>query len=190
MPHLEADDYRLLAEFRRALRRFMRFSESAAEKAGLTAQHYQVLLALRAAAPERLLTINDLAQELLIRHNSAVGLVDRLSGRGLIERVPSPIDRRRVHLRLTTNGHRLLERLAEVHQEELRRIGPQLAELLQRITHATASRGRQRGGPQREARHPVPQKAPSSARDSLLRDRSVSRTAPERPARSLRRESK
>ena len=136
-PHLDAHEYQLLAAFRRTLRRFLRFSESAAEKVGLTAQHYQALLALRAAASERPMTVNDLAQELLIRHNSAVGLADRLSRRGLIERHPSPTDRRKVQLRLTARGDRVLERLAEVHREELRRIGPQLRELLEQITRAT-----------------------------------------------------
>lgn len=131
--HLDADEYRQLASFRYALRSFLRFSEAAAEKVGLTAQHYQALLAL-CAAPGGRLTINDLAQELLIRHNSAVGLVDRLNDQGLVSREPSPEDGRKVYLRLTGKGDRVLERLAEIHREELRRIGPQLEALLQQIT--------------------------------------------------------
>lgn len=140
--HLDNDDYRLLAEFRRALRRFLRFSEAAAAKVGLTAQHYQALLALRGAGSERLLTINDLARELLIRHNSAVGLVDRLEKRGLIERRFSATDGRKVELVLTDLGRHLLERLAGVHQQELQGIGPQLTDLLEQITHATTARER------------------------------------------------
>src|SRR5919106_6259672 len=85
-------EYRRLAAFRYALRSFLRFSESAAQEMGLTAQHYQAMLALR-ASPARRLTINDLAQQLLIRHNSAVGLVDRLSRHKLAARQPSPLDR-------------------------------------------------------------------------------------------------
>lgn len=130
--HLEASEYQQLAEFRYALRRYLRFSESAAEQMGLTAQHYQAMLAI-CAGPEGRLTINDLAQQLLIRHNSAVGLVDRLNKQGLAAREPSPQDRRKVHLRLTAKGDRVLARLAEVHREELRRIGPQLREQLQAI---------------------------------------------------------
>jgi hypothetical protein len=38
-----------------------------------------------------------------------------------------------VYLRLTAKGDRLLERLVEVHREELRRIGPQLEALLNSI---------------------------------------------------------
>jgi DNA-binding MarR family transcriptional regulator len=132
--HLDAAEYQQLASFRYALRSFLRFSESAAEKVGLTAQHYQALLAVCAAADGHVTTINDLAQQLLIRHNSAVGLVDRLTAQGLVAREPSPQDGRKVYLRLTAKGDRVLEKLAEVHREELRRIGPQLEALLHEIT--------------------------------------------------------
>jgi len=131
--HLDAGEYQQLASFRFALRGFLRFSEAAAEKVGLTAQHYQALLAVCAARGDRV-TINDLAEQLLIRHNSAVGLVDRLSTQGLVAREPSPQDGRKVYLRLTAKGDRVLQKLAEVHREELRRIGPQLEALLQQIT--------------------------------------------------------
>ena len=133
--HLDAAEYQQLASFRYALRSFLRFSEAAAEKVGLTAQHYQALLAVCATADGHL-TINDLAQQLLIRHNSAVGLVDRLTAQGLLAREPSPEDGRKVRLRLTSKGDRVLEKLAEVHREELRRIGPQLEALLHDITRA------------------------------------------------------
>jgi DNA-binding MarR family transcriptional regulator len=132
--HLEASEYQQLASFRYALRSFLRFSETAAEKVGLTAQQYQALLAICAADGH--VTINDLAQQLLVRHNSAVGLVDRLTAQGLLTRDPSPQDGRKVYLRLTAKGDRVLEKLAEVHREELRRIGPQLEALLHDITQA------------------------------------------------------
>lgn len=133
---LDRREYQQLAAFRHALRGFLRFSESAAEKDGLTAQNYQALLTLRACPEGRRVTINDLAGQLMIRHNSAVGLVDRLARQGLVAREPAPEDRRKVHLRLTAKGDRLLGRLAGVHREELQRIGPQLDELLRQITQA------------------------------------------------------
>jgi len=131
--HLEASEYQQLASFRYALRSFLRFSETAAEGLGLTAQQYQALLAVCASAGGHVM-INDLAQQLLIRHNSAVGLVDRLTAQGLLTREPSAEDGRKVYLRLTAKGDRVLEKLAEVHREELRRIGPQLEALLHEIT--------------------------------------------------------
>jgi DNA-binding MarR family transcriptional regulator len=130
---LETREYEQLAAFRYALRGFLRFSEVQAEKGGLTAQNYQALLTVRACPAGSRVTINDLAQQLMIRHNSAVGLVDRLTKQGLVARQPSPEDGRKVYLRLTAKGDRVLERLAEVHREELRRISPQLEALLQQI---------------------------------------------------------
>ena len=135
-PQLDSHEYALLAGFRYALRGFMHFSESAAKDVGLNAQQYQALLVVRGYPEDRQVKINDLAQQLLIRHNTAVGLVDRLDKQGLITRRPSPADGRQVHLRLTAKGERMLERLASVHREELRRIGPQLKLLLQQITRA------------------------------------------------------
>jgi DNA-binding MarR family transcriptional regulator len=133
MAKLGSHEYRQLAAFRRGLREFLRFSEAEAERRGLTAQNYQALLAVRACPEGGRVTINDLARQLLIRHNSAVGLVDRLAKQGLVVREPAPEDGRKVYLRLTAKGERLLERLAEVHREELRRIAPQLEALLQSI---------------------------------------------------------
>ncbi len=142
-PPLDTPDYARLAAFRHALRRYLDFSESAAEAAGLTAQHYQAMLVVRASGESERVTINGLAQQLLIKHNSAVGLVDRLMAQGLVTRRRSPDDRRKVHLRLTAKGHRLLERLAGVHRRELDRIGPDLRELLRRVVRATdAQQGR------------------------------------------------
>ena len=133
---LDSHEYTLLAEFRYALRSFVHFSESAAKGVGLNAQQYQALLALRGFAEDREVTINDLARQLLIRHNTAVGLVDRLDKEGLVTRRQSRVDGRQVHLQLTAKGNRMLERLASVHREELRRIGPELRQLLQQITRA------------------------------------------------------
>ena len=123
---LTTRDYARLAAFRQALRGFLRFSEAAAAKVGLTAQHYQAMLILRACPEDSRVTINDLAQQLLIKHNSAVGLVDRLAQVGLIERISSSADRRQVELRLTPRGRTMLAKLAAVHRRELVRVGPVL----------------------------------------------------------------
>jgi DNA-binding MarR family transcriptional regulator len=123
---LATRDYAQLAAFRHTLRGFLRFSEAAAAEAGLSAQHYQAMLVLRGCPEDQRVTINDLAQQLLIKHNSAVGLVDRLAQEGLIVREPSSADRRKVELRLTSPGRQVLARLAAMHRRELQRIGPTL----------------------------------------------------------------
>jgi DNA-binding MarR family transcriptional regulator len=83
------------------------------------------MLILR-AYPDSPVSINDLAQQLLIKHNSAVELVDRLEREGLIVREGSRSDRRKVELRLTGRGRQVLAKLAATHRSELQRIGPML----------------------------------------------------------------
>jgi len=124
--HLRTRDYAQLAAFRHALRKFLRFSEAAAGEAGITGQHYQAMLVVRACPEDARVTINDLAQQLLIKHNSAVELVDRLVEQDLLKREASPRDRRKVELSLTARGRNVLAKLAAVHRGELHRIGPVL----------------------------------------------------------------
>ena len=150
------EDYTRLAAFRLLLRGFLHFSEEAAAEVGLTGQHYQALLILRGWPPDQALTINDLAQQLFLKHNSAVGLVDRLAGDGLLVRAPSNIDRRKVELRLTARGSRLLARLAQRHQAELQRLAPQL----EAFFHAL---GRQNVVSKEVARRPVRRRSAASA---------------------------
>lgn len=128
---LHPSEYRILAEFRFALRRFLSFSEAAAGELGLAPQQYQALLAIIGlGATENGVTINALARTLLIKHNSAVGLVDRLQDEGLVTRRIATDDRRKVNLQLTARGLRIFEKLAAAHRAELTRLGPQLAEYL------------------------------------------------------------
>lgn len=122
--NLTTHDYAQLAQWRYTVRRFLRFSEEAAAEAGLTSQYYQAMLVLRGSPESKRVTINDLAQQLLIKHNSAVGLVDRLVRKGLVTREGSKADRRKVELHLTDRGQAVMARLAAVHRRELQRIGP------------------------------------------------------------------
>jgi DNA-binding MarR family transcriptional regulator len=124
--HLATRDYARLGAFRHALRSFLRFSEDAAARVGLTSQHYQAMLVLRGCPDERRVTIAELARQLLIKHNSAVELVDRLVGEDLVTRGVSSADRRKVELRLTQRGREVLAKLAAMHRAELQRVGPVL----------------------------------------------------------------
>lgn len=124
--NLTTRDYAQLAAFRHALRGFLRFSEAAAAGVGLTTQHYQAMLVLRGCPDDQRVSISDLAQQLFIKHNSAVGLVDRLVQENLIVRTQSSVDRRKVELRLTGRGRQVLAKLAAMHHRELQRIGPTL----------------------------------------------------------------
>jgi DNA-binding MarR family transcriptional regulator len=125
--------YRTLAAFRYALRRFLRFSEQAAERAGLTPQQHQALLAVRGWAGTLPITVGELAEQLQVQHHSAVGLVDRLVAEGLVVRRTDTADRRRIRLAVTAGGRRLLAKLSSAHRDELRQLRPQLVAMLESL---------------------------------------------------------
>ena len=126
--HLSDADYRQLLVFRDGLRRFLRWSEQHALDAGITPAQHQLLLAIR-GHPGGAPTIADVADHLLLRHHSAVGLVDRAVVAGLVERQADSRDHRAVRLRLTTSGTRRLRSLVKAHIDELDRLGPIFTQL-------------------------------------------------------------
>src|SRR5581483_8271488 len=128
--YLSSAEYQALGKFRLQIRRFLHFSEEAARAEGLEPQQHQMMLAIRAADDPAGPTIGQLAESLLIRHHSAVGLLDRLTERGMVERVKDAGDRRQVRVRLTAQGAEKLHRLSGAHRDELRRSGPLLADAL------------------------------------------------------------
>jgi DNA-binding MarR family transcriptional regulator len=130
---IDKSQYETLAAFRYALRRFLRFSEGAAKAVGITAQQHQALLAIKGFPARDKITVGELAERLQLRHHSAVGLIDRLVAEKLVVREPSVEDRRQVLVQLTSRGEAVLEKLASVHREQLKRIGPEISQLLGRL---------------------------------------------------------
>lgn len=111
--------YRALADFRYELRRFLRYSEQITRRHGVTPLQYQLLLQVKGYPGREQATIGELAERLQAKHHGAVALVSRCEDAGLVARRASEIDRRAVHVELTTKGERLLERLARLHRNEL-----------------------------------------------------------------------
>lgn len=114
--------YTRLLALRTGLRHFEAWSAQQARAAGLTPTHHQLLLAVRGHPGPDGPTIGDVADYLLLRHHSAVGLVDRAESAGLVRRCRSEDDHRVVRLRLTDEGAAKLEALSAVHLEELERL--------------------------------------------------------------------
>lgn len=133
---LSISDYRALGDFRYQIRRFLHFSEAAAKNEGIEPQQHQMLLAIRVRSESGHPTIGALAEDLLIRHHSAVGLIDRLAERGLVDRVREGKDRREVRVRLTSAGMDKLRRLSAEHRGELRQSGPSLVRTLSALLDA------------------------------------------------------
>jgi DNA-binding MarR family transcriptional regulator len=126
-------EYGALAAFRYSLRQFLRFSEEAARRAGITPQQYLALIAVRGFPARGRVTVSELAERLQIRHHSAVGLLDRMVSQGLMVRQPDEDDRRQVFVTLTPRGAELLEPLAAAHRDHLQRIGADLRSILERL---------------------------------------------------------
>lgn len=119
---LPDEAYARLLALRSGLRRFLCWSEQQAADAGLTPAQHQLLLAIRGHPDPRGPTIGEVADYLLLRHHSTVGLVDRADAAELVTRERDEEDHRVVRLRLTDTGAARLEALSALHLQELERL--------------------------------------------------------------------
>ena len=139
-------DYQALAEFRYQIRKFLHFSDSAIEGAGLERSQYQLMLTIKGMPDGVRPRIRDIADRMLIQHHSAVELIDRLETGGYVRRERGQNDRREVLLALTAKGERVLGQLALHHHEELQNAAPKLVGALRRVTR---DRRHDEGSPRR-----------------------------------------
>jgi DNA-binding MarR family transcriptional regulator len=120
--HVMAENrYAAAAAFRAELRRFLRRSEDAARRHGITPRQHLLLLQI-AGAPDEQTTVSDLVGSLALTQSAVTELVQRAELAGLVERAQSKEDGRVVLLSLTRTG---AERLAAVHDA----LGPERAHL-------------------------------------------------------------
>src|ERR1700743_944042 len=108
-----------LAEFRFQLRKFLRFSEIAAEAAGISVQQYQMLQVIAAMPEGQGASISYLAERMILRHNSAVELVDRAVRAGMVRRESDDEDLRRSIVKLMPEGEKVLQQLIPAHLAEI-----------------------------------------------------------------------
>ena len=106
---LDVADVVIVAQFRSALRKFMRRTELVADACGLTPQRYLLLLMIK-GAPDRSgrSTVTELSDRLQLAQSTVTELVARSVEAGLIEREGSTDDHRVTYLRLTAEGERRL----------------------------------------------------------------------------------
>lgn len=116
-------EYAALAELRYRIRQFVQGSDQAALSAGIEPQQYQMLLAIRGLPNQAEASIGRLAERMLLRHHSAVGLIDRLESQGFVRRTRSRTDLRRVRVSLLPRGKRVLEDIVRRRLDELRDSG-------------------------------------------------------------------
>ena len=126
-------EYRSLAEFRHALRTFLRFSEEAARDAGLTPAQHQLLLAIRGHPNADTPSTSDIAERLQLKLHSTVELVARAEANGLVVRVVDEGDARRALLALTPEGESKLAELSVLHRRELKRFRDEMRDVLREL---------------------------------------------------------
>ncbi|HUZ16503.1 MAG TPA: MarR family winged helix-turn-helix transcriptional regulator [Gaiellaceae bacterium] len=123
---LEADpgrpsvaDVMAVADFRAALRRFLRRSERIARQSGLTPQRYTLLMMIKGSpGGKEQSTVTELSERLQLAQSTVTELVRRAEEAGLVEREQSQSDARVAHLRLTVEGERrLLQSFTELAKE-------------------------------------------------------------------------
>jgi DNA-binding MarR family transcriptional regulator len=105
----EIDDVIAVAEFRAAIRHFLRRSERVARQSGLTPQRHLLLLMIKGApGGDEQSTVTELSQRLQLAQSTVTELVRRAEEAGLIAREQSERDARVAYLRLTPEGERRL----------------------------------------------------------------------------------
>ena len=132
-------EYMALAEFRYQIRKYLRFMEEKARENGQNPQQYQLILAIKGLPQSTSPTIGALAERMQLNHNSRVELGDRCERRGLLSRSRSGSDRRQVELVLTEEGDGFLRKMASAGREELRTVGPILAQAIQHLINNEAA---------------------------------------------------
>ena len=140
-------DFEALAGFRYQLRRFLRFSEEATHRAGVTPLQYLLLLQIGGFPDREWATIAELAERLQSKHHGVVSLVSRCESAGWVRRVAGRDDGRRVEVHLTKSGRQRLDLLAGLHRDELQSVKAGFR--IPGVTKADAGRADTAGKPRR-----------------------------------------
>ncbi len=119
---LEGD---VLVALRRIMRAFELRSRNLMLDFGLTGPQ---LAALQAAAQNETVTAGGIAREIHVGQPTVTGILDRLERRGLVERARGQQDRRKLDVRVTEEGRRVLQRAPSLFQDQFCHQLRQLAE--------------------------------------------------------------
>jgi DNA-binding MarR family transcriptional regulator len=103
------DQVRDAAVLRAALRRFDADTARVVRRCQLTPQRYVLLLMIKGApGGNQDATVSAISKRLRMPHNTISELVTRAVAAGLVEREPTPEDRRSARLSLTAEGNKRL----------------------------------------------------------------------------------
>ncbi len=118
-PTVSKKEFETLSRFRYQLRRFLRFSENLTHREGVTNLQYLLLLHVKGYPGREWATVGELAEKLQAQPHGTVALVNRCEKLGLVRRQPGRKDRREVEIHLTTEGDKMVTKVARLHRDEL-----------------------------------------------------------------------
>jgi DNA-binding MarR family transcriptional regulator len=128
---LAREDVMRVAEFRVALRSFLRAGERAARGCGLTPQRHLLLLLIKGAPDgSESSTVTELAERLYLAQSTVTELVARAEDAGLVEREAAAHDGRVAHLTLTPEGEQRLKCSFRALREERSHLREAMQDLL------------------------------------------------------------
>ncbi len=108
-PDLDVAPLQVLSRISRLARLLDQARRQAFSGHGLDGWEFDVLSALRRVGSPYELSPGALMQQTLVTSGTMTNRVDRLTQRGLVERRPSPDDRRGVRVRLTDEGRAIVD---------------------------------------------------------------------------------
>ena len=97
------------------------------------------------------MTLGELSQRMMVSNGNVTGLVDRLVEQKLIDRRPSPVDRRAMLVNLTAEGRKAFRAMARTHEGWIAEIFGELSrgeidELMRLLAKAKAAARRAKQG--------------------------------------------
>jgi DNA-binding MarR family transcriptional regulator len=108
-PDLDVEPLEVLSRVSRLARHLDRARRTAFAEHNLEPWEFDVLTALRRAGAPYQLSPGQLLTQTLVTSGTMTNRIDRLAGKGLVQRLPDPGDRRGVLVRLSSDGQELAD---------------------------------------------------------------------------------
>jgi DNA-binding MarR family transcriptional regulator len=125
-PGMDLEMVHVFAETMMVFHRVPIMMEGYFNRLGLSKGRFMVMIQLHSIEDPAGISISEILEAYQVSSATMTGIIDTLEGEGLIERLRSPGDRRRVHVRITEAGRSFMDSFLPRHQEYIRRFTSRL----------------------------------------------------------------
>jgi DNA-binding MarR family transcriptional regulator len=87
---------------------------------GLSKGRFMVMIQLHSVTDPDGISIGEVIDQYQVSSATMTGIIDTLEGEGLIERIRSPHDRRRVNVRITEAGRAFMDSFLPIHHQSMK----------------------------------------------------------------------